>query len=51
MHVDAREYHHRVFDPNTGEQIFYETLTRFQFPTFSEVLDEVELLTRELEAG
>ena len=35
-------FHHRVFNWRTGEQVLYETLHRFQFPTLSEVLDEVE---------
>ena len=35
-------YHHRVFNWRTGEEILYETLTRYQFPTLSEVLDEVQ---------
>ena len=35
-------YHHRVFNWRTGEEVFYETLERSQFPTLSEVLDEVQ---------
>lgn len=49
LHANPDEYHHRVFDPHTGNQIGYETLQRHQFPTFSEVLDELEILTRDLE--
>ena len=41
--------HHRVFDPRTGEEILYETLKRYQFPTLSEVIDEIEVVMRELE--
>lgn len=45
-HANPDEYIHRVFDPLTGEQTLYETLHRHQFPVFSEVLDELELITR-----
>lgn len=50
LHEDPNEYHHRVLDPYTEETVFYEMLHRHQFPTFSEVLDELELLTRSLES-
>ena len=49
LHEDPNEYHHRVLDPYTEDTIFHETLHRHQFPTFSEVLDELELITRSLE--
>jgi hypothetical protein len=49
LHEDPNEYHHRVFDPRTGQEVFYEPLRRHQFPIFSEVLDELEVLTRDLE--
>jgi hypothetical protein len=49
VHEDQDQYHHRVFDPLTGEEVFYEQLTRVQFPTFTEVLDEIEQVTRTLE--
>jgi hypothetical protein len=39
-----------VYDPDAGEEVFNETLTRFQFPVFTEVLDEAEYLTRTLPA-
>ena len=45
-HRNRNQYIHRAYNPETGEQILYEELTRSQFPVFSEVLDEAELLTR-----
>ena len=48
LHGDLDEYHHRILDPRTGETVFHETLERRQFPTFTEVLDELEVLTRPL---
>jgi hypothetical protein len=48
LHADPNEYHHRAFDPITDQEILYERLIRVQFPTFSEVLDEIEFLTRKL---
>ena len=48
LHRDHDEYHHRIYDPVTGEEIFHEILERRQFPTFSEVLDELQLLTEDL---
>jgi hypothetical protein len=50
LHENPNEYHHRVLDPLTGDTIFHETLQRHQFPTFSEVLDELEFITRSLES-
>ena len=47
LHDSPNEYTHRAFDPKTGEQVLYETLTREQFPVFTEVLDEIDLLTRD----
>ena len=44
QHWSDDDYHHRAFDPRTGEQILHETLQRYQFPTFSEVLDELEII-------
>ena len=35
-------FHHRVFNWRTGEEVLYETLERRQFPTLTEVLDEVQ---------
>lgn len=48
VHEDPNEYIHRVFDPRTGKEILFEVLTRVQFPTFPEVLDEMEFLVRRL---
>ena len=44
IHQYDDDYHHRVFNPRTGEEILYERLHRRQFPTFSEVLDELEII-------
>ena len=44
LHADPDEYVHRVYNPATGKQILYETLQRYQFPTFPEVLVELEYL-------
>ena len=49
FHRRDSDYHHRVFNPLTGEEVFYEKLERSQFPTFTEVLDEIEYVTRVLE--
>ncbi len=51
IHLYDDDYHHRVFHPRTGEKVLYETLERYQFPTLSEVIDEVELVTRVLETS
>ena len=48
LHANPNDYVHRVYDPATGKQILYETLHRYQFPTFSEVLDELEYLAEGL---
>ena len=48
LHRDRDEYIHRIYDPITGEESFNEALQRHQFPTFSEVLDELEYLARNL---
>ena len=48
LHADPDDYIHRVYDPDTGKQILYERLERYQFPTFSEVLDELESLAQRL---
>ena len=42
LHPDPDEYHHRVYDPDSGEEILHEVLQRYQFPTFPEVLDELK---------
>ena len=49
VHLNDNEYHHRVFNPLTGQAAGYETLYRYQFPLFTEVLDEMELVTRPLQ--
>ena len=46
VHENPDEYHHRAYDISSGDEILYEKLARFQFPTFTDVLDEIELLTR-----
>lgn len=43
-HLNPNEYIHRVYHPATGEELLYETLHRYQFPTYEEVLDELETL-------
>ena len=43
-HEDRDEYHHRIYDPNSGRQVCYERLERWQFPTLAETLDELETL-------
>ena len=48
LHEDRDEYHHRIYDPATGAELFHETLERYQFPLFTEVLDELETLTQDL---
>ena len=48
LHADPNEYVHRVYDPTNGAEILYETLHRYQFPTFPEVLDELEYLAQTL---
>ena len=49
IHQADDDYHHRVFDPRTGEEILYERLHRHQFPTFGEVLDELEIVAELLD--
>ena len=48
VHRNRDEYHHRIYDPPTGEEVFHETLERYQFPVFTEVLDELQALTQDL---
>lgn len=48
MHRSDDYYHHRIYNPVTGCEIFYEQLTRNQFPTFNEVLDELEIIVETL---
>ena len=47
-HENPDDYIHRVYDPATGTEEFNETLQRYQFPTFPEVLDELEYLAQSL---
>ena len=46
LHENPDDYIHRVYDPATGAEEFNETLPRYQFPTFPEVLDELEYLAQ-----
>ena len=48
LHDNPDDYIHRVYDPATGEQVMYEVLQRYQFPTFPEALDELEYLAESL---
>ena len=48
LHRDRDEYHHRIYDPTTGEEIAHEVLKRYQFPLFTEVLDELQILSADL---
>lgn len=48
LHAKPDNYIHRVYDSRTGEQTLYEVLQCHQFPTFAEVLDELEYLARDL---
>jgi len=48
LHRDSNEYHHRIYDPSTGREVFHEVLERYQFPTFPEVLDELEIIAQDL---
>ena len=38
---EPHAYHRHVFDPEAGDQIIRENLTRTQFPVMHEVLDEL----------
>ncbi len=48
VHLNRDEYHHRIYDPATGVEVFHEVLKRYQFPVFTEVLDELQALTSDL---
>ena len=48
LHRNDDAYHHRIYDPATDAELFHETLERYQFPIFTEVLDELEILTKDL---
>ena len=46
-HLDAPDdYHRHEYDLATGEQLRLEILTREQFPTLIEVVDELEAIAR-----
>ncbi len=49
IHTADDDYHHRVFNWRTGKEVLRETLERSQFPTLSEVLDEVEQVVEAFE--
>ena len=49
VHQNDNHYHHRVFNWRTGDQVFYETLERYQFPTLAEVLDEMDAVVAHFE--
>ena len=48
VHRDRDEYHHRIYDPASGVEVFHEILERYQFPLFTEVLDELQVITQNL---
>ena len=48
LHQDPDEYHHRIYNPATGIEVFHEVLQRYQFPTFTEVLDELQVIVERL---
>ena len=48
LHADSDDYIHRVYAPIGGGEVFVERLQRYQFPTFPEVLDELEYLAQRL---
>ena len=50
IHTHDDDYHHRVFNVVNGEEVLYERLERYQFPVLSDVLDELEIVTRMLES-
>ena len=51
LHDDPNEYIHRVYNPEDVDTPFTECLQRYQFPTFSEVLDEFQTLVEDFLAG
>ena len=48
LHRDSEEYHHRIYDPTNGRELAHEVLKRYQFPLFTEVLDELQILSADL---
>ena len=51
LHADPNEYIHRVYNPQDAGRPFTECLQRYQFPTFSKVLDEFQILVENFLAG
>ena len=49
-HQHDRNYHRVEFNPLTGALVRRSTMPRRQFPVLSEVLDELETMTRMLES-
>ena len=49
-HQSDDDYHRVEFNPLTGELVRRSTMPRHQFPVLSEVLDELETMTRMLES-
>lgn len=47
LHSDPDEYVHRVYNPENADDPFTETLERYQFPTFPQVLDEFQILVQD----
>ena len=50
IHLSDRNYHRVEFNPLTGALVRRSTMPRRQFPVLSEVLDELETMTRMLES-
>ncbi len=50
VHAHDDYYHHRIFNPLNGEEVLYERLERYQFPVLSDVLEELEIVTRVLKS-
>ena len=50
IHLSDRNYHRVEFNPLTGELVRRSTMPRRQFPVLSQVLDELETMTRMLES-
>lgn len=48
MHRTDDDYHHRIYDPASGVELHHEVLQRYQFPTFTEVLDELQIMAQDL---
>ncbi len=51
LHNDPNQYVQRVYDPSGGAELLHEVLRPDQFPTFSEVRDELEYLARDFRAS